>query len=247
MKISIITVCYNSSKTIERTFQSLQNQIYTNIEYIVIDGDSIDGTKKIIENYKEIISVYISEKDNGLYDAMNKGISIATGDLVGILNSDDIFTNDRVINQIAEFHLNNTLDVSISNIIQFDKNYKVIRKYSAKNWNPKKLKFGFMPAHPAIFFKRDLFDKYGSYRLDFNICADYELITRFFLKHKIHWKFLNITTHSMLIGGLSSSGFNSYYSVSKEIIKSLTINKTSFSRLIIHSRILWKIIGFLKK
>ena len=245
MKISIITVCYNSSKTIERTFQSLQNQIYTNIEYIVIDGDSIDGTKKIIENYKEIISVYISEKDNGLYDAMNKGVSIATGDLVGILNSDDIFTNDRVLNQIADFHLNNTLDVSISNIIQFNKNEKVIRKYSAKNWNPKKLKLGFMPAHPAIFFKRELFDKYGGYRLDFNICADYELITRFFLKNKIQWKFLNITTHSMLIGGLSSSGLNSYHMVSKEIIKSLTLNKISFSRMVIHSRILWKIISFL--
>jgi len=247
MKITIITVCYNSENTIEKTFQSLQSQTYNNIEYIVIDGYSRDGTKRIIENYKDIIFKFITEKDKGLYDAMNKGIELATGDLIGILNSDDVFTNDRVLENIAKFHLNNSVDASVSNVIQINEKGKVIRNYSAKNWSPKKLKIGFMPPHPAIFFKRELFDKYGDYHLGFKICADYELITRFFLKHEISWKFFDITTHSMLIGGLSSSGFNSYRSVSKEIINSLTINKIKFSSLTIYSRFFWKIIGFLNK
>ena len=247
MKISIITVCYNSENTIEKTFQSLQNQTYNNIEYIVVDGYSKDGTKRIIENYKDIIFKFISEKDKGLYDALNKGLALATGDLIGILNSDDVFTNDRVLENIAKFHLNNSVDASVSNVIQINEKGKVIRNYSAINWSPKKLKIGFMPPHPAIFFKRELFDKYGDYHLGFKICADYELITRFFLKHEISWKFFDITTHSMLIGGLSSSGFNSYRVVSKEIIKSLTINKIKFSSLTIYSRFFWKIIGFLNK
>ena len=102
-----------------------------------------------------------------------------------------------------------------------------------------------MPPHPAIFFKRELFHKHGDYHLGFRICADYELITRFFLIHEISWKFFNITTHSMLIGGLSSSGFNSYMIVSKEIIKSLIINKIKFSYLKIYSRFFWKLIEFL--
>jgi len=247
MKISIITVCFNSAKTIEKTFQSLQNQTYKNIEYIVVDGYSTDGTQRIIEKYKDIIFKSISEKDKGLYDALNKGLSIATGDVIGILNSDDIFTNNEVLENIAKFHSNNSVDASVSNIVQFNDKGKVIRKYSAKNWSPNKIKIGFMPPHPGIFFKRVLFDKYGGYHLDFRICADYELITRFFLKYKISWKFFDITTNSMLIGGLSSSGLNSYTTVSKEIIKSLTINKINFSSSKIYLRFFWKIIGFLKK
>jgi len=219
MKISIITVCFNSSKTIEKTLQSVKNQIYSNIEYIIVDGNSKDGTKKIIDSYKEIISKYVSEKDKGLYDAINKGIELATGDIIGILNSDDIFTDNFVLEKIAKFHLDNRIDASVGNITQFNKNKKIIRKYSAKNWHPDKLKIGFMPPHPSIFFKRDLFERYGNYQLDFVSGADYELIIRFFLKNKITWKFSNITTTSMLIGGISSSGYKSYKLISREIKK----------------------------
>jgi glycosyltransferase involved in cell wall biosynthesis len=247
MKISIITVCYNSEKTIEKTFQSVAAQTYKNVEYIVVDGGSKDTTLDIVEKYQELVSKSVSEPDKGLYDAMNKGIKMATGDLVGILNSDDIFTDDHVLENVANFHLQNTIDASVGNIIQFNEEGKTVRKYSAKNWNPEKLKIGFMPAHPAIFFKRELFDQFGDYQLDFTIGADYELITRFFLKHKISWKFSNITTTSMLIGGLSSSGVSSYQLISKEIKKALTRNSIKFSYLKVQLRGFWKIIGFLKK
>ncbi|MGJ8761388.1 MAG: glycosyltransferase family 2 protein [Polaribacter sp.] len=248
MKISIITVCYNSAKTIEKTFKSVESQTYNNIEYIVVDGGSKDTTLDIVQKYQELVSQSVSEPDKGLYDAMNKGIKMATGDLVGILNSDDIFTDDDVLENVANFHLENKgIDASVGNILQFNEEGKTVRKYSAKNWNPEKLKIGFMPAHPAIFFKRDLFKKYGLYHLDFMIGADYELITRFFLQHKITWKFSDITTTSMLIGGVSSSGFSSYQLISKEIKKALTRNNIKFSYLKVQLRGFWKIIGFLNK
>ena len=247
MKISIITVCFNSSKTIEKTFQSVQNQVYSNIEYIVLDGNSTDGTLKIIESYKEIISKYYSENDKGLYDAMNKGIALATGDIIGILNSDDIFTDNYVLEKIAKFHLKNSIDASIGNIIQFNENRKIVRKYSAKNWYPEKIKVGFMPPHPSIFFKRDLFESYGNYQLDYVSGADYELIVRFFLKNQISWKFSNITTTSMLIGGISSSGYKSYMLISKEIKKALESNDIQFSYFKILLRVIWKLKGFLNK
>lgn len=247
MKISIITVCFNSSKTIEKTFQSIKNQSYQNLEYIVVDGGSFDDTLKIIKNYSSCISNYISESDKGLYDAMNKGISMATGDIIGILNSDDIFVDNYVLEKVAKFHTKNSIDASVGNITQFNKNDKVVRKYSAKNWSPNKLKIGFMPAHPAIFFKRDLFENYGKYRLDFVSGADYELIIRFFLRNKITWKYSGITTTAMLIGGISSSGYKSYKLISREIKKALDLNNIKFSYFKVLLRVIWKLNGFLKK
>lgn len=246
MKISIITVCFNSSKTIEKTFQSIKNQSYQNIEYIVVDGGSSDDTLKIIKDYSSCISNYISESDKGLYDAMNKGIAMATGDIIGILNSDDIFVDNYVLEKVAKFHTKNSIDASVGNITQFNKNDKVIRKYSAKNWSPNKLKIGFMPAHPAIFFKRDLFENYGKYRLDFVSGADYELIIRFFLRNKITWKYSDITTTAMLIGGISSSGYKSYKLISREIKKALDLNNIKFSYFKVLLRVIWKLNGFLK-
>ncbi|WP_152286937.1 glycosyltransferase family 2 protein [Flavicella marina] len=247
MKISIITVCYNSEKTIEKTFLSVKNQSYKHIEYIVVDGGSTDGTLDLIKKYKDTVTNWVSEADNGLYDAMNKGIQMATGDLVGIVNSDDTFFNNQVLENIATFHLQNDIDASVGNIVQHNEFGKIVRKYSAKQWFPEKLKIGFMPAHPAIFFKRELFAKYGVYQLDFKIGADYELITRFFLKEKIIWKYSGITTHAMLIGGVSSSGFSSYKLITKEIAKALNRNNIEFSYTKVFLRGFWKLIGFLKR
>ena len=138
MKISIITVCYNSASTIEKTIQSVAKQSYSNIEYVVVDGNSKDNTLVIIKNNQKTITKWISEPDKGLYVAMNKGISMSTGDIIGILNSDDIFTDNFVLEKIAKFHLENRVDASVGNITQFNKNKKIVRKYSAKNWSPKR-------------------------------------------------------------------------------------------------------------
>lgn len=247
MKISIITVCYNSASTIEKTILSVCEQTYKNIEYIIVDGNSKDHTVSIIEKHKNNIFKWISEPDKGLYDAMNKGITMATGDLIGILNSDDVFNSTTIIEEIVDFHKINDIDASVGNIIQHKEDGKIVRLYSSKYWNPQKLKVGFMPPHPSIFFKKELFNKFGNYDLGFKIGADYELITRFFLKNDISWKYSGITTTAMLVGGLSSSGSSSYRLITKEIQKALKMNLVSFSRLKIKMRFLWKIIGFLKK
>ncbi|NIJ44316.1 glycosyltransferase involved in cell wall biosynthesis [Wenyingzhuangia heitensis] len=247
MKISIITVCYNSEATIEKTLKSVESQSYPNVEYIVVDGNSKDNTVQLIQQYNSIITKWVSEPDKGLYDAMNKGIEMATGDLVGILNSDDTFYDEMVLQQVANFHKQNNIQASVGNITQHNEEGKTVRKYSAANWNPEKLRIGFMPAHPALFIKRELFDKYGKYALDFKIGADYELITRFFLKEKISWKYSEITTTAMLIGGVSSSGYESYKLITKEIAKALNRNNISFSYTKIFLRGFWKLVSFLKK
>ncbi|SHG94033.1 glycosyltransferase family 2 protein [Flavobacterium defluvii] len=247
MKISIITVCYNSASTIEKTIQSVASQRYQNIEYIIVDGNSKDNTIDIIKKYENNITKWISEPDKGLYDAMNKGLALATGDLIGILNSDDTFYSVNVIEEIAKFHENNNIDASVGNIIQHKEDGKVVRMYSSKFWSPEKLRIGFMPPHPSIFFERKLFSKFGNYELGFKIGADYELITRFFLKNNISWKYSNITTTAMLVGGLSSSGSSSYKLITKEIQKALKMNQLEFSPFKIKMRFFWKIIGFLKK
>jgi glycosyltransferase involved in cell wall biosynthesis len=247
LKISIITVCYNSAATLEKTILSVAGQTHSNIEYLIVDGNSKDGTLDIIRKYEDKITKWISEPDKGLYDAMNKGIAMATGDIVGILNSDDTFHSNTVLEAIAAFHTNNTIDASVGTILQHKENGKVVRVYSSKYWTPEKLKIGFMPPHPSIFFKRELFDALGFYELGFIIGADYELITRFFLKGKISWKYSGITTTAMLVGGLSSSGTASYTLITKEIQKALLMNGIAFSSFKIKMRFVWKIIGFLRK
>ncbi|RXP45397.1 glycosyltransferase [Lutibacter sp. HS1-25] len=247
MKISIITVCYNSAATIEKTIQSVAAQTYNNIEYLIIDGNSKDATLTIIKKYDTVITKWVSEPDKGLYDAMNKGIALATGDIVGILNSDDTFFNNQVLEEVANFHTNNTIDASVGNIVQHNATGKIKRVYSAANWHPEKLKIGFMAPHPAIFFKRDLFSQFGNYELDYIIAADYELIIRFFLKHKITWKYSGITTTAMLVGGVSSSGYNSYNIITKEIKKGFDFNKIKYAPSKVRFRAVWKIIGLLKK
>jgi len=247
LKITIITICYNSAATIEKTILSVAGQSFKNIEYIIIDGNSNDGTVDVINKYEDNVTKWISEPDEGLYDAMNKGLSMATGDLIGVLNSDDTFYSTTVIEEIVNFHQQNDIEASVGDIIQHNEDGKIVRLYSSKYWNPEKLKIGFMPPHPSIFLKSSLFSKYGNYDLGFIIGADYELITRFFLKNNIRWKYSGITTTAMLVGGLSSSGSGSYRLITQEIKKALLMNGIPFSFIKIHFRFLWKIKGFVKK
>ena len=241
MKLSLITVCYNSALTIRKTLESVKNQLNRNFEYIVIDGGSTDQTTKILKDYSSIIDKIISEPDKGLYDAMNKGIEIATGDIVGILNSDDTFYSNTVINEVISFHKRNKIQASIGNISQYTKTGKLIRLYYSNSWVVKDLRSGVMPAHPSIFFEKKLFDDFGYYSLDYKIAADYELIVRFFLSQKIIWKYSNILTTKMLIGGASSNGIVSYINITREIIKALKDNGVKFFKVTIIVRFIFKL------
>ena len=182
MKISIITVCFNASRTIEQTIISVLTQTYQNIEYIIIDGASVDGSIGIIEKYSSKIHEFISEPDNGMYDALNKGIKLATGDIIGILNSDDSFCNDNILNLVAcNFNEILELDAVIGDVAFINKNNKIFRQCSAKNWDISKFKYGNMPPHPSFYCKKSCFNKYGYYNTNFKIAGDFELFIRFFL------------------------------------------------------------------
>ena len=246
MKISIITVCYNSGATIEKTIKSVANQTYADIEYIIVDGNSKDDTLSIIKKHEHKISKWISEPDKGLYDAMNKGIHFATGDVIGVLNSDDILYDNSVLESIANFHEKNYVEASVSNVVYTNNVGKAVRNYSANKWIPAKLKAGFMPPHAGIYFRKELFEKYGNYSEDYIIAADFELILRFFFKNEIIWKYLNINTTIMSMGGLSSSGFKSYRIISKEIKKAFSTNNVKCSYLKIELRLFNKLLSLMK-
>ena len=244
MLVSIITVSYNSQETIRKTIESVNSQTYNNIEFIIIDGESTDNTISIIKEFDNV-DVLISEPDSGLYDAMNKGIFIAKGQLIGILNSDDIFFDDNVVSDVVQYHERSEVDISIGNIVQY-KNDEIIRYYNSKNWKPKALKYGYMPPHPSMFVKKDIYKEFGRYKLNYFIAADYEIMIRFFLNYCISWGYSDITTTKMLVGGVSTSGFKSYKMITKDIFKGFNDNNIGFSRISIILRFIYKIIGYLK-
>jgi glycosyltransferase involved in cell wall biosynthesis len=246
LKISIITVCFNSYKTITETINSVLTQAYPNIEYIIIDGASSDGTRELISSYGTKISKLISEPDKGIYDAINKGIRVATGDIIGILNSDDVFYDENVIEKIAEAFEDKKLEVIISDVQFVDpgNTSKVIRYYSSKNFTTGRFRFGFMPAHPGFYAKRELFEKYGYYKTDYRIAADYELEMRFLLTNHVSYKYLPMPVVSMRTGGVSNKSIISNYILNKEIAKACRENGVRTNFFFIYSKYFIKIFQF---
>ncbi len=243
MKVSIITVCFNSVETIKDAIDSVVNQTYNDIEHIIIDGASKDGTIDIVSSYGEKVSKFISEPDNGIYNAMNKGIKIATGDIVGILNSDDFFINNQVVQRIVnEFNISN-IDASYGDVqfVKPENLLKVVRYYSSKNFSPKKFKYGFMPAHPSFYVKRSYFEKIGYYKEDYKIAADYELLVRFLYQHQLTCKYIPIPFVTMRTGGVSNRTFKSYYTLNKEIIRACRENGINTNIINIYSKYFVKI------
>jgi glycosyltransferase involved in cell wall biosynthesis len=246
LKISIITVCYNSRGTISDTINSVLAQTYPHIEYIVVDGASSDGTRELISSYGKKISKLISEPDNGIYDALNKGIRAASGDIIGILNSDDVFHNETVIEEIAEAFEDKKLDVIICDVQFVDpvNTSKVIRYYSSRNFKTSRFRFGFMPAHPGFYAKRELFDKFGYYKTDYRIAADYELEMRFLLTNHLRYRYLQIPVVSMRTGGVSNKSIISNYILNKEIARACKENGLSTNVFFIYSKYFLKIFQF---
>ena len=247
MKVSIITVCFNSEKTIERTINSVLSQNYSNIEYIIVDGYSNDSTIQIIEKYKNSIQKFVSEKDDGIYDAINKGISISTGDIVGILNSDDIFSNQSIISDIAKvFNEKPQLDSIIGNIAFINDKEKIVRIYNSKSWRPNRLQYGFMPPHPSFYCKRELFHKFGWYKKDYKIAADYELLIRFLKIHQISYYQLNTIMVYMNLGGVSTNGFKSIFLLNREVKRACEENGLNTNYLKLYSKYFLKILEFIR-
>lgn len=222
MKVSIITVCRNSAKTLPTAIESVLGQRDVELEYIVVDGASTDGTTDLLKEYAPKFNGrmrWISGPDEGMYDAINKGIKMATGDVVGILNADDMLESPDTLAHVASAFADD-VDAIYADIrfVKDDLN-TTVRYYSAKHWKPWMLQWGKMPPHPSVYIRRELFDKYGLYKLGYDIAADYELLIRYLRMAKLNTRYLNECLVKMRMGGKSTRGWKSFKTLNKEIVR----------------------------
>jgi glycosyltransferase involved in cell wall biosynthesis len=225
VKVSIITVVWNNKETIKDSINSVLNQTYADIEYIVVDGSSSDGTVDIVKGYVNKISHFISEPDEGIYDALNKGIELASGDVIGILHSDDLFSDRFVVSDMMERMAVENAEIAFSDMVIVDNSMtKVLRYYMASYFSPWMFKIGWMPPHPTCFIKKSLFDEFGMYSLDYKVAGDFDFLVRIFYARDISWTYLDRVTVKMRQGGVSNIGFSSKKIIAKEINQSLRSN-----------------------
>ena len=249
MKISIITVCFNSSKTIETTILSVKNQTYQNIEYIIIDGGSSDNTLDIIKKHEPSFEGkmrWISEPDNGLYDAMNKGLNISTGEVIGLINSDDILFNLQALEKVMKvFKKNPKFDSVYADLyyVSQDNIEKIIRKW--KTGKQKLFSKGWHPAHPTLYIKKQVYDNYGYFNLDFKLASDFEIMLRYFDKYKISTFYIPEYFVKMRLGGETNKSLKNIYNQNIECIKAFYINNIRVNKfLYLFYRIIPKLFQF---
>ena len=226
MKVSIITVSYNSARTIRETIESVLSQDYPNLEYLVVDGGSTDGTLSILREYADRITRWVSEKDQGMYDAMNKGIAMATGDVIGILNSDDTYMTNYVVSKMMQALTAAQADVVFADLILVDQHHpeKVLRYYDSGNFKPSKFRYGWMPAHPTVFIRKSIYDAVGPFATDYKIAADYEMLIRILAVHAASYCYVAKPIVRMRSGGASTAGWSRNLILNQEIVRACRAN-----------------------
>ena len=274
MKISLITACYNSAKTIKTAMESVLSQKGVDIEYIVVDGGSTDGTVAIVEEFsrkehkgrKEGFEFkWMSERDRGMYDAINKGIKMATGDIVGILNADDVLASDDTLAHIADQfshkeqerqergeEIDRRVDCVYADIrfvkegesVEALREASTVRYCSAARWRPWMFRFAAMVPHPSFYVRRECFERLGGYSLDYRICADFELELRYLLLAKLRAAYLPECVVIMRMGGMSTSGWRSNLVINREDLRALRAHGIWSCMPLIYLKYLFKIWGF---
>ncbi len=250
MKVSIITVVRNNVATINDAINSVIGQTYKNIEYIVVDGASTDGTVSVVQSYTNKIDKFITEKDHGLYDAMNKGITLATGDIIGILNSDDMYFDKNVIESIVNTFREKKTDSVFGDLHYVDKNNtdKVMRYWKTSNFRPGSFAKGWHPPHPSFFVKKEVYEKYGLYDIELSISADFDLMLRLLEKHQISSVHLPKILVKMRTGGQSNNNLKNIITSNKSILRSFSKNKIRVNKwLYLFNRLMPKLIQIIKK
>ncbi|MFK7813540.1 MAG: glycosyltransferase family 2 protein [Maribacter sp.] len=247
MKVSIITVCYNSFETLESTILSVRNQTYGDIEYIIVDGASTDGTLDIIKKYETVVSKWVTEPDQGLYDAMNKGIAMATGEIIALINSDDLFCDNNAINKVVNiFNEKPNLDsvyADLYYVAQDDIN-KIVRTW--KTGQKRAFKYGWHPAHPTLYLKKNVYEKYGFFNLDFKLAADFEIMLRFIQKHKISTYYLQESLVKMRLGGATNNSLGNIRNGNIECLRAFNVNDLKVNSFLYPMyRVLPKLLQFI--
>ena len=238
MKVSIITVCYNSAATLEDAIISVLAQSHPDIEHIIVDGGSTDGTSSILKKYEGRVAKILSEPDEGIYDAMNKGINLSTGDAIGVLNSDDFYASNDVIENLVKACTKET-DMVIGDVAFVDRVNvrKRLRYVSGSGFTPWLLRFGWMPPHPATFIRRNIYETFGHYKIDFAIAADYEFFVRILMTGSLRTVNTSKVLVTMRDGGASTGGFKSTLVISREILRALRENRVYSNSLFVWSRL----------
>ncbi|WP_315517504.1 glycosyltransferase family 2 protein [Hoylesella shahii] len=249
MKVSIITVAFNSAATIAHCMQSVLDQSYSNIEYIVVDGLSKDNTLNIVREFEPLFAGkmrWISEKDNGIYDAMNKGLHMATGDVVGILNSDDFFTDNDVIEKVAQAFTDDKIDAVYGDVhfVRETNLSRCVRYYSSAGFRPWWLRFGIMPAHPSFYARKEVFQKAGLYKTDYKIGGDFEMMVRLFKRFDIKTKYLPMVFVTMRMGGASTKNVGSRLTLLREDTRACRENGVYTHPLLICLKYFYKVLEF---
>jgi glycosyltransferase involved in cell wall biosynthesis len=250
MKFSIITVCFNSDKTIRDTIVSVLLQDYPDVEFIIVDGASTDNTLSIANEYKHRIAKIISEPDKGLYDAMNKGIAAASGDVIGILNSDDFYEDRHVLSTVADvFTKMPQMDIVFGDVVFVKQTdlLKVYRHYNAKYFKPWQLRFGWMPPHPGTFIKRSLYQKAGGYSMNYKIAADFEMFVRLLIGEKARYTWINNVLVRMRLGGASTAGMAQSIFLNREIVRACLSNRLYTNFIFVLTKIPFKLLELFKR
>lgn len=229
MKISVITATFNSGKTVRDTIESVLRQTHTDIEYIIVDGKSQDNTMEIVRSYGPQFGGrmrYTSECDKGIYDAMNKGIAMATGDVVGILNSDDFYTANDVLEQVAKAMADGSIDAVYGDVHYVNEEHldQCVRYYTSRPFHRSWMRFGFMPAHPSFYCRRRVYEQYGTFDLSYKVAADFENLLRLIFVHRIRARYIPKDFVTMRTGGASSSGLRSHKQIMQDHLRALKHN-----------------------
>jgi len=246
VNISLITVTFNAADTIEKCINSVVGQTYPHLEYIIVDAQSTDGTLAIVNKYQRYIRHIISEPDKGIYDGMNKGIALATGDIVGVLNADDHFAADDVLAQVARAFKTSGADIIYGDIDYIDKNNKIIRKWRSGQYKHGHFNRGWMPPHPSFYAKRQLFMSLGMYQLQYSSATDYELMLRFIHTHKVKTHYLNKVMVKMLVGGVSNKNIGNRINAWRHDFKAMKSHNLAFPYLLVILKPIRKIIQYIR-
>ena len=247
MKISVITVCYNSARSLELSLQSVAEQDWSAVEHIVIDGASTDGTREILERFRSRLAYLVSEPDNGIYDAMNKGIAYATGDIVCFLNADDQYACANVLSKVASQMEDHNLDALMGDVSFFHKrnSERIVRRYRSERFRPSRLAWGWMPAHPALFLRKEVVRRVGLFKTDYRIAGDFEFIVRAFHGHALRYRHFPEVLVNMQTGGLSTSGLRAKIRLNQEVLRACRENGLQTNMLKILSKYPAKILEML--
>ena len=252
MKISIITATYNSGKTVTDTLESVLHQSYNDFEYLIIDGASKDDTMTIVKEYEPRFEGrlrYISEPDKGLYDAMNKGLKMATGDVVGILNSDDFYTSDDALQVIADAFSSNDIDATYGDIhfVNDSDLTKMVRYYSSSVFRRSLMRYGMMPAHPSFYCKRDVYERYGSFDTSYRVAADFENLLRLIFVNRIKTQYIPKDFVTMRTGGMSTAGLGSRTQIMHDHLRAMKQNGVYSNVFLLSLRYFYKIYELLRR